>query len=54
MRALDSGDPFVVTRNGVAVGELTPIRRWRFVAKVAAMLRSAGRHPSIPSGFATI
>lgn len=26
MRALDDGESFVVTRNGVAVGELTPIR----------------------------
>lgn len=44
MRALDSGDTFVVTRNGVAVGELTPIRRRRFVAKdavVAAFARAA-------------
>ncbi|MGH2857450.1 MAG: type II toxin-antitoxin system Phd/YefM family antitoxin [Solirubrobacteraceae bacterium] len=37
MRALDSGDTFVVTRSGVAVGELTPIRRRRFVAKDAAV-----------------
>lgn len=31
MRALDRGESFVVTRNGVPVGELTPIRRRRFV-----------------------
>ena len=31
MRALDRGDEFVVTRNGVPVGELVPIRRRRFV-----------------------
>jgi antitoxin (DNA-binding transcriptional repressor) of toxin-antitoxin stability system len=44
MRALDGGDAFLVTRNGVAVGELTPIRRRRFVAKdaaVAAFARAA-------------
>ncbi len=29
MRALDRGESFVVTRNGVPVGELTPIRRGR-------------------------
>ena len=31
MRALDQGESFVVTRNGVPVGELTPLRRRRFV-----------------------
>lgn len=31
MRALDRGDEFIVTRNGVPVGELVPIRRRRFV-----------------------
>jgi prevent-host-death family protein len=32
MRRLDEGESFVVTRNGVPVGELTPLRRLRFVA----------------------
>lgn len=31
MRGLDRGETFVVTRNGVPVGELTPLRRPRFV-----------------------
>ncbi len=31
MRALDRGESFVVTRNGVPVGELHPIRHQRFV-----------------------
>ena len=31
MRGLDRGESYVVTRNGVAVGELVPIRRSRFV-----------------------
>jgi prevent-host-death family protein len=31
MRRLDQGESFVVTRNGVPVGELTPLRRHRFV-----------------------
>ena len=30
MRALDEGESFVVTRNGVPVGELTPITRATF------------------------
>ena len=37
------GDTFVVTRNGVPVGELVPLRRHRFVATEAAveMFRAA-------------
>jgi prevent-host-death family protein len=31
MRALDAGETFVVTRNGVPVGALTPVRARRFV-----------------------
>lgn len=31
MRDLDRGETFVVTRNGVPVGELRPLRRHRFV-----------------------
>jgi prevent-host-death family protein len=43
MRELDDGETFVVTRNGVPVGELTPLRRHRYVAAetVVAMFRSA-------------
>ncbi len=43
MRELDEGETFVVTRNGVPVGELTPLRRHRFVAaeSAVAMFRSA-------------
>jgi prevent-host-death family protein len=37
MRALDRGETFVVTRNGVPVGELTPLRRRQFVAAEAAV-----------------
>ena len=36
MRRLDAGETFIVTRNGVPVGELTPLRRHRFVAAEAA------------------
>ena len=32
MRALDKGESFVVTRNGVPVGELLPVRRRQFVS----------------------
>lgn len=43
MRALDRGEAFVVTRNGVPVGELAPHRERRFVpaADVMAAFRGA-------------
>ena len=43
MRRLDEGETFVVTRNGVPVGELAPLRRHRFVRADAAvaMFRNA-------------
>jgi antitoxin (DNA-binding transcriptional repressor) of toxin-antitoxin stability system len=39
MRALDRGESFVVTRNGVPVGELRPLPPRRFVS--AAEVRAA-------------
>jgi prevent-host-death family protein len=49
MRRLDQGESFVVTRNGVPVGELTPLRRHRFVSAAAAVaiFRNA---PAIDAG----
>ncbi len=43
MRRLDEGESFVVTRNGVPVGELSPLRRHRFVSAetAAAVFRGA-------------
>lgn len=43
MRRLDQGETFIVTRNGTPVGELTPMRRHRFVSTdaVFAMFRNA-------------
>jgi prevent-host-death family protein len=43
MRRLDEGESFVVTRNGVPVGELSPLRRHRFVLSdsAIAMFRKA-------------
>ena len=45
MRQLDQGESFVITRNGVPVAELTPLRRHRFVSADAAvaMFRAAPR-----------
>jgi prevent-host-death family protein len=42
MRALDRGETFVVTRNGVPVGELTPLRQRRFVRADAVVALFAG------------
>jgi prevent-host-death family protein len=49
MRALDRGEMFVVTRNGVPVGELTPLRKRRFVSADTAVALFAGA-PFIDSG----
>jgi antitoxin (DNA-binding transcriptional repressor) of toxin-antitoxin stability system len=45
MRCLDRGESFVVTRNGVPVGELSPVRHNRFVSAdaVVAAFRGAPR-----------
>jgi antitoxin (DNA-binding transcriptional repressor) of toxin-antitoxin stability system len=37
MRGLDEGQTYVVTRNGVPVGELAPLRRHRFISADAAV-----------------
>ncbi len=37
MRELDHGESFVVTRAGVPVGELVPMRRHRFINAEAAV-----------------
>ncbi len=37
MRALTEGESFIITRNGEPIGELTPLRRRRFVRTEAAM-----------------
>lgn len=45
MRALDRGESFVVTRNGVPVAELTPFQRRRFVPteQLVGAFRDAAR-----------
>lgn len=42
MRQLDRGESFVVTRNGIPVGELCPLRRRRFVSADAAVAAFKG------------
>lgn len=45
MRRLDQGASFIVTRNGVPVGELSPLRRHRFVGAEAAVAAFQGAPP---------
>ena len=42
MRGLDRGEAFVVTRAGVPVGDLTPVRRRTFVSREQALSAFAG------------
>jgi len=46
MRGLDRGESYLVTRNGVPVGELVPIRRRRFVS-VDAVVEAFDGAPAI-------
>jgi antitoxin (DNA-binding transcriptional repressor) of toxin-antitoxin stability system len=45
MRGLDEGETYVVMRNGTPVGELTPLRRHRFVPKETAIAMFRGAPP---------
>jgi antitoxin (DNA-binding transcriptional repressor) of toxin-antitoxin stability system len=51
MRALDRGESFVVTRNGVPVGELAPLRKRQFVTVDAALAAFAGAPAIAPDRF---
>ena len=51
MRLLDEGESFVVTRNGVPVGELTPLRRRRFVDARTALALFADAPPVDSTAF---
>ena len=42
MRAVDRGKSFIITRNGVPVGELVPVRQRMFVPAEAAIAAFAG------------
>ena len=45
MRGLDRGESFIVTRNGVPVGELMPVRRRMFVPSSILLDALAGAPP---------
>ncbi len=51
MRALDKGKAFIVTRNGVPVGELVPLRQRVFVQTDAALAVFAGAPRIAPGRF---
>lgn len=51
MRALDDGESFVVTRNGVPVGLLVPAHKQRYVARDAALAAFAGAARIDPGRF---
>ena len=50
MRGLDRGESYIVTRDGVPVGELVPVRRRMFVPAPALLSALAGRRRSIGHG----
>lgn len=52
MRALDRGEDFIVTRNGIPVGELRPVRR-RFVDRAVAHKAFGNAAPIDPEQFRT-
>jgi prevent-host-death family protein len=45
MRALDDGEEFIVTRNGVPVGELRPVRRRQVIPKDVLLAAFEGAPP---------
>jgi antitoxin (DNA-binding transcriptional repressor) of toxin-antitoxin stability system len=51
MRSLDAGESFVVTRSGVPVGELIPLRRGRFVSREAVLTAFAHAPQIDPTRF---
>jgi prevent-host-death family protein len=53
MRALDRGESFVVTRRGVPVGDLTPVRPRRAVDREAVLAAFIGAPLLDPARFRT-
>lgn len=51
MRALDDGESFLLTRNGVPVGELRPLRRRQFVPVDELREDLEGTAPVDAAGF---
>jgi prevent-host-death family protein len=51
LRRVEAGESFVVTRNGVPVGELTPVRKRQFVPAEVAVATFAGSEHIDYAGF---
>lgn len=51
LRAVESGEDFIVTRNGTALAELRPLRRRRFVARAELMAAARQLAPMDASAF---
>jgi antitoxin (DNA-binding transcriptional repressor) of toxin-antitoxin stability system len=51
MRGLDRGRSFIVTRNGVPVGELIPLRQRMFVPTETALAAFSGAPRIAPERF---
>lgn len=45
MRRLDQGESFVVTRHGIPVGELSPVRRQRYASAEVVVAAFRGAPP---------
>ncbi|MDQ2679716.1 MAG: hypothetical protein M3Y21_01645 [Candidatus Eremiobacteraeota bacterium] len=46
MRALDDGESFIVTRNGIPVAELRPVRKAQFV-RSEKLMQTASHLPAV-------
>ncbi len=51
LRAVESGEDFVVTRNGTALAELRPLRRRRFVARAELLAAARQLAPMDAAAF---
>jgi prevent-host-death family protein len=51
LRAVESGEDFIVTRNGTALAELRPLRRRRFVSKTELLATARQLAPIDAAAF---
>jgi len=51
LRAVESGEDFVVTRNGTTLAELRPLRRRRFVARAELLTAARQLAPMDAAAF---
>lgn len=51
LRAVESGEDFLVTRNGTPLAELRPLRRRRFVGRAELLATASGLAPIDAAAF---